>query len=81
MLVACLAMLAGDQSSRSLQGQPVFPLLPPTLSADPRAVILEIESQEAFRAGYDSPACQAALPLRLESAPGTLIVVDGVDAV
>ena len=44
----------------------------------PRTVILEFESQEAFRAWYDSDAYQAILPLRLHSAPGTLIVVDGI---
>jgi uncharacterized protein (DUF1330 family) len=43
----------------------------------PRTVILEFESHEAFRAWYDSEAYQAILPLRLESAPGSLIVVDG----
>ena len=44
----------------------------------PRTVILEFPSREAFRAWYDSDAYQAILPLRLESTPGTLIVVDGV---
>lgn len=44
----------------------------------PRTVILEFESQEAFRAWYDSEAYQAILPLRLDSTPGSLIVVDGV---
>lgn len=43
----------------------------------PRTVILEFPSREAFRAWYDSPAYQAALPLRLESTPGTLIVAEG----
>jgi uncharacterized protein (DUF1330 family) len=43
----------------------------------PRTVILEFESREVFRAWYDSEAYQAILPLRLESAPGSLIVVDG----
>lgn len=44
----------------------------------PRTVILEFDSREAFRAWYDSPAYQAVLPLRLESTPGTLIVVNGL---
>ena len=44
----------------------------------PRTVILEFPSREAFRAWYDSDAYQAILPLRLESTPGTLIVVNGV---
>ncbi len=44
----------------------------------PRTVILEFESQDAFRAWYDSAEYQAILPLRLDSAPGTLIVVKGL---
>ena len=44
----------------------------------PRTVILEFESKEAFRAWYDSPEYQAILPLRLDSTPGTMIVVDGL---
>jgi uncharacterized protein (DUF1330 family) len=32
----------------------------------------------AFRAWYDSDAYQAILPLRLESTPGTLIVVNAL---
>lgn len=45
---------------------------------NPRTVILEFESREAFRSWYDSDAYQAILPLRLQSTPGTLIVVDGI---
>ncbi len=45
--------------------------------AHPRTVILEFESREAFRGWYDSPDYQAILPLRLESAPGTLVVANG----
>ncbi len=44
----------------------------------PRTVILEFESREAFRAWYDSPEYQEILPLRLKSAPGTFILVDGL---
>ncbi len=44
----------------------------------PRTVILEFPSREAYRAWYDSDAYQAILPLRLESTPGTLIVVNGL---
>ena len=43
----------------------------------PRVVLLEFPSREAFRAWYDSPEYQAVLPLRLESAPGTMILVEG----
>ncbi|MEE9608143.1 MAG: DUF1330 domain-containing protein [Myxococcota bacterium] len=43
-----------------------------------RTVILEFPSREAFRAWYDSPEYQAILQLRLDSAPGTLIVAEGL---
>ena len=43
----------------------------------PRTVILEFPSRDAVRAWYESPEYQAVLPMRLNSAPGTLIVVDG----
>ena len=46
----------------------------------PRTVILEFESQEAFRAWYDSDDYQAIIGLRLESTPGTLITVRGLPA-
>jgi uncharacterized protein (DUF1330 family) len=44
----------------------------------PRTVILEFDSNEAFRRWYDSAEYQEILPMRLESAPGTLIVVNGL---
>ena len=44
----------------------------------PRTVILEFPSREAFRAWYDSADYQAILRLRLDSTPGTLIVVNGL---
>jgi uncharacterized protein (DUF1330 family) len=44
----------------------------------PRTVILEFESKQAFRAWYDSAEYQEILPLRLDSTPGSLIVVDGL---
>jgi uncharacterized protein (DUF1330 family) len=44
----------------------------------PRTVILEFPSKEAFRAWYDSADYQAILPLRLDSTPGTLVVVNGL---
>jgi uncharacterized protein (DUF1330 family) len=43
----------------------------------PRTVILEFPSMTAFYAWYDSPEYQEILPLRLNSTPGTLIVVKG----
>jgi uncharacterized protein (DUF1330 family) len=39
-------------------------------------VIIEFPSREAFRAWYDSPAYQEVLPLRLNSVPGALAIVD-----
>ena len=47
----------------------------------PRTVILKFPSREAFRAWYDSDDYQAILPLRLESTPGSLIVVKGLGGV
>ena len=44
----------------------------------PRTVILEFPSRESFHGWYNSPEYQAILPLRQESTPGTLIVVDGI---
>jgi len=44
----------------------------------PRTVIIEFPSREAFRAWYDSADYQAIIQLRLESTPGTLIVVNGL---
>ncbi|GAF82165.1 unnamed protein product, partial [marine sediment metagenome] len=44
----------------------------------PRTVIVEFASREAFRTWYDSSEYQSVLPLRLESTPGTLILVEGL---
>jgi uncharacterized protein (DUF1330 family) len=46
--------------------------------AHPRTVILEFESKQAFRAWYDSADYQAAISLRTQSTPGTLIVANGL---
>lgn len=45
--------------------------------AEPRFVLLEFPSRGAFRDWYDSEEYQAILPLRLEAAPGTLVVIEG----
>ena len=45
---------------------------------NPRTVILEFPTNDDFRAWYDSADYQAILPLRLESTPGSLIVVNGL---
>lgn len=44
----------------------------------PRTVIIQFESKEAFRTWYDSAEYQAIIPMRLDAAPGTVIVVEGV---
>ena len=46
----------------------------------PRTVIVGFESEEAFRAWYDSPEYQEILPQRLNAAPGTLILAQGPTA-
>jgi uncharacterized protein (DUF1330 family) len=61
-------ILGFDESPEVVEGEIEYP----------RTVILEFPSREAFRAWYDSAEYQAILPLRLESTPGTLIVVNGL---
>ena len=63
-------VLAVDESPEVIEGR----------VEHPRTVILEFPSREAFRAWYDSDAYQSVLPLRLESTPGSLIVVDGLSS-
>lgn len=60
-------ILGFDEAPEAVEGEVEYP----------RTVILEFPSREAFRAWYDSAGYQAILPLRLESTPGTLIVVNG----
>ena len=43
----------------------------------PRIVIIEFPSRESFRGWYDSPEYQAVVGLRLEAAPGTMVVAEG----
>ena len=61
-------VLGFDESPEIVEGRIEFP----------RTVILEFPSQEAFRSWYDSEDYQSILPLRLESTPGSLIVVKGL---
>jgi uncharacterized protein (DUF1330 family) len=61
-------ILGFDESPEVVEGEVEYP----------RTVILEFASREAFRDWYDSAGYQAMLPLRLESTPGTLIVVNGI---
>lgn len=44
----------------------------------PRTVIIQFEDKKAFRTWYDSSEYQAIIQMRLESAPGTVIIVDGL---
>lgn len=43
-----------------------------------RVVILEFEDEAAFREWYDSPAYQAALPLRLAATDSRGVLVKGI---
>jgi uncharacterized protein (DUF1330 family) len=45
----------------------------------PRTVILEFDSRQAFYDWYESPEYQAARELRLDAAVGHFILVQGVD--
>ena len=44
----------------------------------PRLVIIEFPTRAAAEAWYASPAYQKILPLRLKSAGGNLVIVDGM---
>lgn len=44
----------------------------------PRLVIIEFEDRETAERWYHSDAYQAILPLRLASAEGTAVIVDGI---
>jgi uncharacterized protein (DUF1330 family) len=43
-----------------------------------RLVILEFPSVDAARSFYDSPEYQAIVPIRLDSASSTFVIVEGV---
>jgi uncharacterized protein (DUF1330 family) len=68
---ASARVLAADLDSEVIEGE----------TDRLRTVLIEFPSREDFRAWYDSPAYQEALPLRLASAPGTMVVVDGLEPV
>lgn len=44
----------------------------------PRLVIIEFANREAAEAWYSSPEYQEILPLRLNAAKGTAVIVDGI---
>ena len=43
----------------------------------PRLVVIEFPSREAAEGWYHSPAYQKIVPMRLNSAVGNLVIVDG----
>jgi len=45
----------------------------------PRFVIIEFASRQAAEGWYKSPEYQKILPLRLKSAEGNLVIVDGAE--
>ena len=61
-------ILGFDESPEIVEGEVEYP----------RTVVLEFPSRDAFRAWYDSADYREILPLRLDSTPGTLIVVNGI---
>ena len=57
-----------------------FDLASEVVEGDPaisRTVVIEFPSREEFRTWYDSAAYQEVLPLRLQSVPGDMVVVEG----
>ena len=61
-------ILAFDETPDKVEGAVEFP----------RTVIVEFPSRDDFRSWYESDEYQAILPLRLNSMPGTMIVVNGL---
>lgn len=59
-----------------VRGGETFPL-EGELSA-PRLVIIEFADRETAKAWYSSPEYQEILPLRLNAAQGTAVIVDGI---
>ena len=45
----------------------------------PRFVVIEFASRQAAEGWYKSPEYQKILPLRLKSAEGNLVIVDGAE--
>ena len=60
-------ILVVDESSQVIEGS----------TSLPRTVVLKFASREAAMEWYNSPAYQAALPLRLEATEGVGVLVDG----
>ena len=60
-------ILVVDDHSQVIEGDPSLP----------RTVIIKFASREAAMDWYNSPAYQAALPLRLQGSEGFTLLVDG----
>ena len=63
-------ILVVSDEATVVEGSPPFP----------RTIILKFPSSEAAKAWYDSPEYREALPLRLQSSQGFVVLVDGLDA-
>ncbi len=61
-------ILSVDETPTCIEGQIDYP----------RTVILEFESEQAFRRWYDSPEYTAARALRADAAQGTFILVNAI---
>ncbi len=62
-------LLAFDEKAEVVEGDP-----PGT-----RTVLIEFEDRDSFRSWYDSDDYQKVIGLRLEAAPGTMIVADSFE--
>jgi len=69
VIAAGAKILVADEAPKVIEGETQLP----------RTVILEFESEDAFRAWYESPEYQAALPLRLESTEGYVVLAQGFE--
>ena len=61
-------LLALDESPLIVEGEVAYP----------RTVVIEFESEQAFRRWYDSPGYTAARTLRQDAAQGTFILAKGL---
>ena len=68
LVAAGARILAFDEAPDVIEGENGYP----------RTVVLEFADRPAFDAWYGSDEYQAILPLRLESTPGRLFVVNSV---
>ena len=62
-------LLASDETPRVIEGKDLAP----------RTVLLEFPSRDVFENWYHSPEYQELANLRMSAAPGTFILIEGVD--